>query len=207
MSQTQSELSYLFGHVLADLRTRPDPTNALPLSAAIVERSSYYKTDFRINTPVPLDKSLMHSEAARLASFNNWPHNDYRLLISHIIFELVRLTPYSTARCMCTDGPNRKPWPERASITSRLRQTATGVCASLVTSVSYAGRGLMSLGRSMRSTSVAARLYAAHPLPMCRFQCIWPHSPPSTASTGWVYYSCILLLVSMLLSLPLPLLR
>lgn len=79
VSQTLSELSYLFGHVLADLRTRPDPMNALPLSAAIVERSSYYKASFRIDTPVPLDKSLMHSEAARLASFNNWPHGDYRL--------------------------------------------------------------------------------------------------------------------------------
>jgi len=63
---------------MVQLKAKADASLALPIAAAITERSGYYATDFNIDNPVPLDRALMYSEAARLATFENWPHKDYQ---------------------------------------------------------------------------------------------------------------------------------
>jgi len=74
----QSVILNVFQHIMVQLKAKADASLALPIAAAITERSGYYATDFNIDNPVPLDRALMYSEAARLATFENWPHKDYQ---------------------------------------------------------------------------------------------------------------------------------
>lgn len=74
----QNVLLYVFQHIMQQLKSKSEVSPALPVAAALTERAGYYATDFSIDTPVPLDRSLMYSEAARLATFKNWPHMAYQ---------------------------------------------------------------------------------------------------------------------------------
>jgi len=84
LERPQYLLLNIFQHIMTQLKQRSDmsrgtdPNCALPIAAALTERVGYYAKDFSIDTPVPLDKTLMYSEAARLASFSRWPHKDYK---------------------------------------------------------------------------------------------------------------------------------
>ena len=78
LEHSQNALLYVFQHIMMQLKNKGDSSPALSIAAAMTERSGYYAPDFNIDTPVPLDRALMYSEAARLATFENWPHKDYQ---------------------------------------------------------------------------------------------------------------------------------
>lgn len=78
LKRPQHVFTTVFHHIMAELKARAEITSALSVSAAVTERANYYSPDFSIDTPVPLDRSLMYSEAARLATFKNWPHMSYQ---------------------------------------------------------------------------------------------------------------------------------
>lgn len=81
MKQTKQELLYCFSHVMTDMKHPSEANSALPIAASIYERAGYYKHDFSVDKPVPLDKAYMYSETARLSTFKNWPHRNYRLAV------------------------------------------------------------------------------------------------------------------------------
>lgn len=97
MEHSQQIFLYVFQHVMLQLKGKSDDSYATPITSSLTERTSYYSPDFSIDTAVPLDRALMYSEAARLATFENWPHMEYQwvFMLPSLTFRSAWTSEYS----------------------------------------------------------------------------------------------------------------